>query len=515
MKPTRLVELLGVLSLAAEAAINGSVGEHGLRTAIFAAHVAGELGLSDAVQSDAFTIALLRYIGCVGDADIAAEVLGDEAEFGGKLLGLDFGDPTKLLPALLRLRWQGELGQTSGIAAVAQTLLSLPKMATTSRTHCEVAAMLARELGVGDGVVHGLDQVFERWNGKGAPNGLKGDAIDAAVRVAQIAEVAVLAAHFGDADDAARVLRTRAGKAVDPKMAEHIAAQAGSLLGCVDAPSIWDALLNADPSKQMLQPDETARALEAIADFADLKSQFTRNHSRGVADLASRAARNLKLSSDEIDTVRAAGLLHDIGRVGISVTLWDKAGTLTESERERVRVHAYLTERVLARLSTLAPAAAIASLDHERLDGSGYHRRLPSTALTESVRLLAAADAYHAMVESRAYRAALTPDEAAVALRKEVREGKHCGTAVESVLGAAGHQASSRPELPAGLTAREVEVLKLAAQGLTNKEIASELAISTKTAGHHLQHIYGKIGVTTRSAAALFAMKHDLLRTLA
>jgi HD-GYP domain-containing protein (c-di-GMP phosphodiesterase class II) len=211
--------------------------------------------------------------------------------------------------------------------------------------------------------------------------------------------------------------------------------------------------------------------------------------------------------------VRAAGLLHDLGRVGISVALWDKAGALTESERERVRVHAYLTERVLSRLSELAPAAAIASLDHERLDGSGYHRRLPSGALTDSVRLLAAADAYHAMTEARPHRAALAPEEAAAALRQEVGEGKLCGAAVESVLGAAGHETSLRPELPAGLTTREVEVLRLAAQGLTNKEIASKLAISTKTAGHHLQHIYGKIGVTTRSAAALFAMKNDLLTT--
>jgi DNA-binding NarL/FixJ family response regulator len=117
------------------------------------------------------------------------------------------------------------------------------------------------------------------------------------------------------------------------------------------------------------------------------------------------------------------------------------------------------------------------------------------------------------MIETRPHRAALAADEAAATLRKEVSEGKHCSAAVEAVLAAAGHEASPRPELPGGLTAREVEVLRLAAHGLTNKEIASKLDISTKTAGHHLQHIYVKIGVTTRSAAALFAMKNDLLRT--
>jgi HD-GYP domain-containing protein (c-di-GMP phosphodiesterase class II) len=497
--------------MAAEAATTGSIGEHGLRTAIFAARAAGELGLSRATQSDAFTIALLRYIGCVGDSDIAVEVLGDEGEFGGKLLGTDFGDPAQLFPALLRLRWQG-LGQLSGIPAVAQALFALPKMAAVPRTHCEVATTLARELGVGEGVIRGVDQVFERWNGKGQPNALKGEAIDGAVRVAQVAEVVVLAAHFGGADGAARVLRERAGKAVDPNMAERVASHADSLLRCLDVPSTWDALLSSDPAKEVLEADQSARALEAIADFADLKSRFTRSHSRGVAELASQAARTLKLSRDDTDMLRAAGLLHDLGRVGISVAFWDKPGSLTESERERVRVHAYLTERVLSRLTTLAPAAAIASLDHERLDGSGYHRRLPSSSLTECVRLLAAADAYHAMIETRPHRPALAPEEAAATLRKEVRDGRHCGIAVEAVLGVAGHETSSRPELPAGLTAREVEVLRLAAQGLTNKEIASKLAISTKTAGHHLQHIYGKIGVTTRSAAALFAMRNELLR---
>src|SRR5262245_14504136 len=234
--------------MAAEAATNGSVGEHGLRTAILAAHAAGELGLSRATQSDAFIIALLRYIGCVGDSDIAVEVLGDEAAFGGKLLGTDFGDPAQLFPALLRLRWQG-LGQLSGIPAVAQTLFALPKMAAVPRTHCEVATSLARELGVGEGVIRGVDQVFERWNGKGQPNALKGEAIDLAVRVAHVAEVAVLAAHFGGADGAAHVLRERAGKGVDPKMAEQVASQASSLLRCLDVPSTWDAVLASDPAK--------------------------------------------------------------------------------------------------------------------------------------------------------------------------------------------------------------------------------------------------------------------------
>jgi DNA-binding NarL/FixJ family response regulator len=83
---------------------------------------------------------------------------------------------------------------------------------------------------------------------------------------------------------------------------------------------------------------------------------------------------------------------------------------------------------------------------------------------------------------------------------------------VEAVLAAAGHErVGTRAPAPAGLSDRELEVLRLVARGLTNKEVAARLDISVKTAGHHVQHIFGKIGVTTRAAAGLFAMQNDLL----
>jgi HD-GYP domain-containing protein (c-di-GMP phosphodiesterase class II) len=209
--------------------------------------------------------------------------------------------------------------------------------------------------------------------------------------------------------------------------------------------------------------------------------------------------------------VRAAHL-HDLGRTGVFQRIWDKEGALTESEWERVRMHSYYTERIVARLGSLGTAAAIAALAHERLDGSGYHRRLPSSAVSLGARLLAAADAYHAMIEARPHRAAFTPAGAAEELGREAAAGRFDRGAVAAVLAAAGHRAAPiRATHPAGLSSREVEVLRVLSLGLTNKEIATRLDISVKTAGNHVQHIFEKVGVTTRAAATLFAMQHDLL----
>jgi len=213
-----------------------------------------------------------------------------------------------------------------------------------------------------------------------------------------------------------------------------------------------------------------------------------------------------------VHAIAWAGHLHDIGRMGASAIVWDKEGPLSDGEWERVRLHAYHTDRILARAASLGPAAALAAGDHERLDGSGYHRRLPSSAVPQAARLLAAADAYHAMIEARPHRPALTPARAAEELQKEAAAGRFDRDAVAAVLAAAGHQVGVvRAEYPAGLSEREVEVLRVLARGKTNKEIATTLDISVKTAGNHVQHIFEKIGVTTRAAATMFAMQNDLV----
>jgi len=176
-----------------------------------------------------------------------------------------------------------------------------------------------------------------------------------------------------------------------------------------------------------------------------------------------------------------------------------------------VRLHPSLTERMLHQSAALAPLAAIAVAHRERLDGSGYPRGLSGSAISRPARILAAADAYQAMREPRPYRPPRSPEEAAAELRADVKAGRLDADAVEAVLGAAGHRVPGRRGGPAGLTAREVEVLRLLARGLSNKEIAARLVISPKTVGNHVEHIYAKIDASTRATASLFAMQHGLL----
>ena len=174
-------------------------------------------------------------------------------------------------------------------------------------------------------------------------------------------------------------------------------------------------------------------------------------------------------------------------------------------------MHAHYTERMLARPPALGRIGAIAALANERLDGSGYHRGLSGSSIPATGRILAAADAFQAMREPRPHREALTETTAAGLLRADVRVGRLAADAVDAVLAAAGQRIGRRKSGPAGLTAREVEVLVLIARGASNKQVAQELGIASKTAGTHVERIYSKIGASTRSTATLFAMQQGLL----
>jgi HD-GYP domain-containing protein (c-di-GMP phosphodiesterase class II) len=247
-----------------------------------------------------------------------------------------------------------------------------------------------------------------------------------------------------------------------------------------------------------------------LADFADLKSPWFTGHSRAVASLAESAGTALGLPSADLVTLRRAALVHDIGRTGVPNTLWDKSGPLTAAEFERVRLHAYYTDRVLHRCGKLASLASIASAAHERTDASGYPKASgPGSPVLSKV--LAAADCYHAMIEDRPHRPALSRQTAAAELRDAVRAGMLDGAAVDAVLAADGHRVRKKPAAPAGLTVREVEVLAQVARGGTTKAIGAALGISPKTAGNHIERIYQKIGVSSRAEAAMFAMRHGLL----
>jgi HD-GYP domain-containing protein (c-di-GMP phosphodiesterase class II) len=376
-----------------------------------------------------------------------------------------------------------------------------------------VAARLAERLGFDESIRRGLGQLYERWDGRGLPRGLKGETIMPAVLIVALAQDAVVAHRLGGVAAAVVTVRERRGGAYDPAHADGFCQAADHLLAGLDDEPSWETVLALEPGRRVVLTEaQLDAACAAMADFTDIKSPYLLGHSTGVAALAAAAAARAGLPAADVVAIRRAGLLHDLGRVGVSAGIWGKPGPLSEREWERVRLHPYYTERVLARPAGLAALGALAAAHHERLDGSGYFRGLPAVLLTPGARLLAAADVYQALTEPRPYRPARPPEAAAAEARREVRAGRLDGDMVEAVLAAAGHRVRpTRRQAVAGLSARELEVLRLIARGLTVRAVAGRLSVSPKTADNHVQHIYTKIGVSTRAGAALFAMEHGLL----
>jgi DNA-binding CsgD family transcriptional regulator len=229
-----------------------------------------------------------------------------------------------------------------------------------------------------------------------------------------------------------------------------------------------------------------------------------------VTRLADAAAGLLGCDDGARARLRVAALLHDLGRVGVSSAVWDRPGALGAADRERVRLHPHWTDRILAGCPPLAGLAAAAAAHHERLDGSGYHRGARASDLDLAARVLAAADVLSALTEDRPHRPALARDDAARTLLAEATAGRLDSEAAAALVEAAG-MPRPRTAWPCGLTDREVDVLRLAARGLSNKEIAGELVVSARTVQHHLASAYDKTGRRTRAGAAVFAIEHGLV----
>jgi HD-GYP domain-containing protein (c-di-GMP phosphodiesterase class II) len=213
----------------------------------------------------------------------------------------------------------------------------------------------------------------------------------------------------------------------------------------------------------------------------------------------------------EITRLYRAGLVHGLGRLGVSNQIWEKREPLSTAEWERLRMYPYLTGRILSRVGGMESVVSVATRHEERIDGSGFPRGLAGAELTAQDRLLAAAVAYHQLLEPRPQRPPLDAAGAASELRQQARTGHLDAESVEAVLVAAGHRASKRASWSAGLTGREIEVLRLVAQGRSNREIAAELFIAEKTARNHVERVYAKLGVNNRTQASLAAIDRGLV----
>lgn len=509
---THLAELVAALSLASDLGV-GQPMEHALRTCLLAVELGRALGAGDEELAEIYDVALLRRIGCVGDSHEASHLFGDELQARSEISALDYTGRVDFAAFALRRVGAGR-PPLQRLRTVATALPRLPSgQARSAAAHCQVARGLAGELGLRPDVIAALDQLYERWDGSGVPAGVPGRQLRLSARIVPLAGDAEIFHRTGGIGAAKAMVERRAGGRYDPEVAHAFVRRAADLFASIHETHSWEAVIAAEPvTRRYLTESQLDLALTAMADFVDLKTPVFTGHSRGVAERASRAGRAAGLGGARVHLLWRAGLVHDLGRAGVANSIWEKPGSLTEWEWERVRLHSYLGERMLARVPDLHEVARVAGSHHERLDGSGYHRGAGAAQLSFEERILAAADVRQALGEPRPHRPALDGDQAAGELRRQVGLGRLDGEAVALMLAAEQARPRRRRDWPAGLTSREVEVLALLSSGKTNKQIGRQLFVSPRTVGHHIQHIYRKLDVSTRAAATLFAMQHDLHR---
>jgi HD-GYP domain-containing protein (c-di-GMP phosphodiesterase class II) len=491
--------------------------ESQLRSCLLANWICEQAGYPDDVRRTVYWVALLRYLGCTGHAHEVATVFGDEIAIRAQTLVHDAANPAEVMRDVMAYATAGRSpDERDQIVKMIQETAREWAVYNFS-SGCEVADMLAQRLDVGPDVRESLRFTFERWNGNGYPNHAEGEAIPLPMRVVHLSHDMEAIGRLFSPDHALAAARDRRDATYDPALADLFAEHGRDWFERLDETEPWDAVLALEPEPhRMLAGDELDDALTVVADFIDLKSPYMGGHSRRCAQVAADAGRVLGLDDDAALALRRAALVHDFGTTVVPNSIWDKPTALTRAEFDRVELHPMVTEQMLRRSPALAVLNPIASAHHEKCDGSGYHKRLRADDEGLSACVLAATEVYVGLTTERADRPPYEPADAAAELRRLDSGGVLEPRASRAVLVAAGHgepQALSgkRQNNPGGLTRREVEVLRLAARGLTTNEIADRLYISPKTADHHIQHIYGKIRVSTRAAAALWAMEHAVV----
>lgn len=512
----RRAEFLMVLAYATDLA-TGQPRDFALKACVLAMRLAEVAGLDPELRSEVYHQALLRYVGCNADTHLLAAAFGDEIALRQDLAKIDVGNPAELVPTLIAAlnRLHAGAPPEELAAGIERGLAQALEVSVAILSgHCEVAMRIGRRLGLSDQACANLGQLYERYDGKGLPHHVKGEAVHFPVRLVALAQDAIVLKRFHGANAMAVTLAERSATKYGPGLVDLLLARSEELMANLDDVGHAEVLALEPTPHALLDDVADEEALLAIADMIDMRMPMTLGHSREVATLAEAAGRRMALPAADLRALRWAGYTHDIGELAVPVAVWLKPGRLGARDADTARLHPYYSERALLTLG--AEGQAIAGLvlcHHERVDGSGYHRGVRGPDLSPAARVLAAAEAFQTAREERPHRPALSAAAAASKLRRDVREGGLDADATEAVLAAAGQASrAGRASRLAGVTTREIEVLQLIAAGLTAKEAGRKLGISPKTADNHIQSLYSKIGVTTRAGAALYALEHGLVR---
>jgi HD-GYP domain-containing protein (c-di-GMP phosphodiesterase class II) len=418
----RQSEVIAALSHALDMT-EGHPGGQAERTCLIGMRLAHELQLDAEDRYALYYALLLKDVGCSSSAARMCELFGTDdiaLKTHGKLV--DWTKPVQVA------RYASQHVPPGGRIARAQRTLSVLRSLVAEgkaivETRCDRGAAIVRSLGFPDASADAVWALDEYWDGRGQPTGMAGEDIPLLARIACLSQTAeVFFATHGLAA-AQEMVRERSGRWFDPRVAE-------AFLAIGPGDRLWADLVSDDVARLVLELEPADRVLvldeagidnvcEAFADVIDAKSPFTARHSRGVATYAGLIGRTLGFTDEDLRELHRAGLLHDIGKLGIPNTILDKPAKLSDDEFARMRLHPAFTEAILAGIPAFAGFAAVAAAHHERLDGSGYHRGVPAGDLPVSARALAVADVFEALTADRPYRGPMDPDEALAICRRD------------------------------------------------------------------------------------------------
>ena len=505
-------ESLRMLSMASDLGVGLPPG-HGLRACYAGLRIAEELGLNAQEKRDLIHVGLLKDAGCTSwTTQIAAMIRGDEIAARREMLFFrELGDRRQEMGWAAKYVGAGA-PLPARVGRLADFMVSgRDFMREGFQSGGEVACRIAERLGAPLAARAALASLFEQWNGKGMPRGLRGDAIPVLSRIVFATSYLEAARASGGSEAAMRIARERSGGAFDPGVSAAFAR-----LGADE--TFWRALEDDSAGTfveghlremPMAPLDEFAAC---CADFVDMKAYWLAGHSRRVAELGERVARRLRLPEADVRQVRIAGLVHDLGLVTIpSFVLNKPANEQSSAERAAIAAHGDTLRgdvRAVRRAGGDGRACLAPPRGRSRSQARGGEWRRARTGgrprSGERVRQPHARFAGCVRTRGGEALALLTrrfvggPFEAAAA-------------ALAAELNASRADAVGASGWPAGLTTREVEVLRHLASGKSRKEIAAELVVSESTVRSHLEHIYSKIDVSTRVGAVLFAIESGLL----
>lgn len=406
----KLSELIGALSYALDIT-EGQPAGHCVRCCWIGMHIGQHAGLPDDQLWELYYTLLLKDLGCSSNAARICELyLTDDLQFKR-----DFKSVGDSLPQVLSFVLT-HTGLKAGLAERFRSVLTIlrngPEIADELIvTRCQRGADIARLLRFPDGVANGVYFLDEHFNGKGRPTGAAGEAIPIYARIALLAQV-IDVFHTADGRQAAlKEVRARSGQWFDPRLVQSFeaVAQSEQFWSTLASPDVDAAVLTLEPAGHEVPVDDDYLddIAAAFGKVVDSKSPYTSGHSERVALYTDMIAEALGLSPERRRWLKRGALLHDVGKLGVSNSVLDKAGALDKAEWEAVRQHAAFTETILSRIGAFSELALIAAAHHERLDGNGYPRGLTASDIRVETRIITTADIFDAITAERPYRGAI------------------------------------------------------------------------------------------------------------